>query len=92
MRVRVRGFLTFRPIVGAQEVELDEGARLRTLLDRLAHQSDSARALVYSPKDGLRPGVAVLINGRHHTHTPSGLDTLLSDGDSVEVFPPLAGG
>ena len=92
MHVHVRGFLTFRETVGARQVDLEDGATLRTLLERLAGQLDSVAAQVYAPSDGLRRGVAVLVNGRHHTHTQAGLDTILRDGDEVNVFPPLAGG
>lgn len=92
MRVTVQGFLTFRQLLGSREMELPEGSTLRLLLERLADQVDLAAAHIYTPADGLRRGVAVLVNGQHHTHTPSGLDMTLSEGDQVQIFPPLVGG
>lgn len=92
MRVRVRGYLTLAELLGDRQVELESGASLRTLLDNLAAGDARVAARVYSRSEGLRRGVAVLINGRHHTHTQTGLDTLLGDDDEVAVFPPLAGG
>lgn len=92
MRVRVRGYLTFRGLIGQREIALEDGATLRTLIARLAGAVDGAQAPIFAPPDGLQPGVGLLINGRHHTHTPDGLDTVLRDGDEVAVFPPLAGG
>ncbi|MGD8807216.1 MAG: MoaD/ThiS family protein, partial [Chloroflexota bacterium] len=36
--------------------------------------------------------VAILVNGRHYSHLPNGLNTKLKDGDDVALFPPIAGG
>jgi MoaD family protein len=91
--VRVRGYLTFRPILGDQERPLPEGATLRTLLEALAAEGQEAfTRQVYDPESGLQPRVAVLVNGRPFSLAEGGLDQPLEDGDEVAAFPPLAGG
>ena len=45
------------------------------------------------PQSGAVSGqVAILVNGRHYSHLPDGLNTVLKDEDDVALFPPLAGG
>jgi molybdopterin converting factor small subunit len=46
----------------------------------------------FDGRGGRQQHVPVLVNGRHCTHLPDGLDTELRDGDQVDLFPPIAGG
>ncbi len=96
MQVRVKGYLTFRQLIGEQVLTFSNSDQptLSVLLARLFSQWDPEnRALVLDQKTGdLHRRVAILINGAHYTHTPAGLQTLLSDGDEISIFPPIAGG
>lgn len=96
MTVRVKGYLTFRNVVGEQYFPLTEGKpqTLIQLLDWLSNQlGQDFIDLAYDPQtNALSQHISVLINGRQYTHLPDKLNTQLKDGDEVAIFPPLAGG
>ena len=93
MVVNVRGYLTFRDLVGKRQVELEQGATLRKLLEALAQELGEGFARqVLDGKGGLQRAVGVLVNGVHRAHSPDGLETVLRAGDEIAIFPPMAGG
>ena len=93
MVIRVKGYLTFRELVGERHLEVEKGVTLRALLERLeAEVGQSFTMQAFGGRGSQQRHVPVLINGRHATHLPSGLDTELRDGDRVDLFPPIAGG
>lgn len=79
MKIQTVFFATYKELagVGSLEVELDEGATVGTLIDRL--RSEACPAL---PED---PAVAVNL-------TYARANELLHDGDEVALIPPVAGG
>ncbi|MFN2263386.1 MAG: MoaD family protein [Anaerolineales bacterium] len=96
MPVKVRGYLTYKLIIGEQSITLREGETLTLvgLLTLLAVQSSQEFVqLIFEPEAQLLSDqVTVLINGRSYTNLPDGLETNLKDGDEVSIFPPIAGG
>ena len=96
MRIRVRGFLTIRDVLGGQKVvtvELEE-ATIAGLLQELSVQfGESFERMFFDPASrAVSEQVAILVNGCHYSHLPNGLDTTLKDEDDVALFPPIAGG
>ena len=96
MRIRVRGFLTVRDVLGGRKVvivEVEE-ATIAGLLRELSIQvGESFEQMFFNPGSGaVSEQVAILVNGCHYTHLPGGLDTVLKDEDDVALFPPIAGG
>ncbi len=92
MELELRFFATFREAVGQKTVhrEVDDGATVGDLLAALESEYDGlAGELVVDGE--LREHLSVLLNGRDVVHQ-EGLDTPLSEGDAVSVFPPVAGG
>jgi len=93
--MKVKGYLTYRNSIGEQDLPIGDQDRLtlRQLLEKLAQTSGLGDLLFSASRDHPDSSrVIVLINGRHHTQLPDGLDTLLSRDDEVAIFPPLAGG
>ena len=91
MKLELRFFANYREAVGQKTVEdeypddFDVGDLLRGLEDEYGLDGELV-------EDGqVRAQVNVLLNGRNILHE-DGLDTPLEDGDTVSVFPPVAGG
>ena len=94
MKVKIKGFLTYKASLGQQELELDDQDQptLRGLLTRLFPDGLSGDALYDAVTGSLDRRLVVLVSGRHYSHLSQGLDTRLKDGDEVAIFPPMAGG
>jgi molybdopterin converting factor small subunit len=89
MKIWVKGYLGIEPALdGKPFVEFGaDGVTLRDLLVQLGYRGDGS---LTAP--GAVGRYAVLVNGRHTSHLPDGLDTVPRDGDRVAIFPPVAGG
>lgn len=90
--MKLRLFATLRNLAGARELEMEAPPTAGALLDELSRQWGKAfDDQIVDDEGRLLPGVIVLVNGRHIAHL-NGRETPLSDGDAVDLFPPLAGG
>jgi molybdopterin synthase sulfur carrier subunit len=92
MKVRVKAFAMLRDMVGKESlIDLPDGSTVRNLLDRIASRHRDFQGHVFASDGSLSSFVTVLVNGRNILHI-DGLQTLISDGDEVAIFPPVAGG
>jgi len=94
--IKVRGYLTYRDLIGKREIEQPDDVQV-TFIDfirELAGElgSEHGRALFDKESGTVGPSVAVMLNGVHYNHLPDRLKTVLKDGDEIAVFPPGAGG
>ena len=89
MDVELRFFATFREAVGQKTLgcEFPDDATVGDVLDELVAEYDLD---VYEDGD-IRSQVSVMKNGKDVYHL-DGSDTELLDGDTLSVFPPVAGG
>lgn len=96
MPIKVKGYLTYKEIVGEQLISVENGESLTVigLLNLLAGELDQEFShSIFDPQTNeLHEYVAVIVNGRSYTNLPDELETELKDGDEVAIFPPIAGG
>lgn len=91
MTVKIKFFAYFREIFDAREKNMTfpEGAVIRSLLEALA-DSPRRRDELFAG-DALKPLIIVMKNGTSISSL-EGLETSLAEGDTVAVFPFVAGG
>lgn len=97
MRIKVRGYLTLREVVGGRPFRVIEADRLTVagLIERLSGElGDEFTGAISgsAPPGRTSPNLVILVNGRHCSHLPDRLQTELVDGDEVSIFPLVAGG
>ncbi len=66
------------------------GETLRAALEELCAENETLRAAIFDGSD-LQPHVRAMVNGQD-SELAQGLDTAITDGDQIAVFPPIAGG
>ncbi len=92
MNVTIRLFAQFRERFGpVHELALPEGERLAEVLHELAGQTPDGVAALFAPNGRLLDYVIVMQGAARIEHDHAA--TLeLRDGDTIAVFPPVAGG
>ena len=86
-------YATLRPIVGDRSVDLpiEEGATVRDLIACMVERWPELAAMMLEDGEVSRR-VHVFIDGRSSRHLPDGADTLLHEGQEIDVSPAVAGG
>lgn len=92
MRVSVRVFGDLVATIGRKHtIELDQGATVATLANRIAEKAGLRRGGYLGNHEVGGEDLAILVNGRN-IRLMKGVETLLYDGDEVVILPPTAGG
>jgi sulfur-carrier protein len=92
MEIELRSFATYREAIGEKTIErsYDEGTTVGEVLAGLESEFDGLEGRLLED-GGIRPQLSILKNGRDVAHA-QGVDTPLEPGDTVSLFPPVAGG
>jgi molybdopterin converting factor small subunit len=96
MIIKVKGYLTYRDVIGYREIIRRDDAHI-TFLDFLRELaveigSDYGWALFDEQTKTVGRSVAIMLNGLHYNQLPKKLNTMLQDQDEIAIFPPGAGG
>lgn len=91
MEIELKLFATLRETVGQKSVsrQIDEESTVGDVLRELVSEYPDLE--IFDDSGELYGHVNVLINGRNVQHV-DGLDTALSEDDTIGVFPPVEGG
>jgi molybdopterin synthase sulfur carrier subunit len=93
MHLELRFFATFRAIAGQKTVdrEVPEGATVGDVLSTLESEYPDMTDRLLDAVGEVRDQLSILKNGKNVVHL-EGAATPLADGDTLSVFPPVAGG
>ena len=92
--MEVNFFATLRQITGQKTVVFDlaNNATVRDLVDAVVERFPPIRRELLNEEGELWPHVHVFINGRDTPYLQNGMETVLEPNDTVNIFPPVAGG
>ena len=91
--MKLKFFATYREITRCNEINLPAPSDVWELLGLLGDRyGDPMKKKLFTPDgEGIGQDAIILVNGRNAVDL-AGKDTPLSDGDTVSLFPMVAGG
>ncbi|MGI6605190.1 MAG: MoaD family protein [bacterium] len=89
--VQVLFFASIRELTRTKATEATAATVAELLSQLIARYGPKFERAVYS-SEGLSREVIIMVNGKHLQHLPDGLRTKLVPGDTVAIFPLVAGG
>ena len=92
MTVEVKFFAGFREIVGKKKVTMEAGD-VEGILEEIREEYSELGSEIFLDEDDseLEDYVIIMVNGRK-IEMLEGTETNLEEGDTVAIFPPVAGG
>jgi molybdopterin synthase sulfur carrier subunit len=92
--MNVNFYATLRQVVGAKSVDFDlaAGATIAQLLGEMIRSYPALRQELLNEQGQLYRHVHIFVNGRDVSFLDQGMETPLSEGDSIGVFPAVGGG
>lgn len=92
--MNVRFYATYRAIVGAKSIEvtIPAGATVRRLITETIQRFPPLGPELLDAHGELHRHVHVFINGRDTYYLPENMETILDSQDTIDIFPPVAGG
>ncbi len=92
MKVKVRFFARFRELIGNEiTAEVAEGITLPDLVKQVAGKHREGYDAIFDESGRFREFVILMRNARR-VDTGDAAGQIVTDGDDIAVFPPVAGG
>jgi molybdopterin synthase sulfur carrier subunit len=92
MKVNLKMFALFKEVFGEERnLELPDGAVIADLLDLLRAGTEEERNCLFDDDESLREYVLVMKN-KQRLKRDDIEGTMLSEGDEIALYPPVAGG
>jgi len=93
MDLQLRFFATFREAVGQKTLdrEFEDDSTVGDVLLALESEYNGLEGQLLDDQGDLQPNLNILKNGREVLHM-NGPQTAMEDGDTLSIFPPVAGG
>jgi len=92
--MKINLYATFRLLAGEKSFELDlpSGILLKDALPCIVDRCPALRTHWLDAAGTLYPHVHIFVNGHEAFTLTDGLDTALQPADTLDFFPPVAGG
>jgi sulfur-carrier protein len=92
--MNVNFYATLRQVVGAKSVDFDlaAGATIAQLLEEMIRSYPALHQELLNEQGKLFQHVHIFVNGRDVSFLDRGMETPLSEGDAIGVFPAIGGG
>ena len=92
--MKINFYATLRDIVGRKTVEvpIDHSVTIRQLMEQLVTQFPDLREKLIDSNGEFYGYVHFLVNGRDHIYLPGKMDAVLTENDTVSIFPAVGGG
>jgi len=92
--MQINFYATLRPLVGGRSVAFDlaTGVTVRELVAAVVERFPALRAQLLNERGELYSHVHVFVNGRDAPYLPEGVEAVIAPGDTIDIFPAVAGG
>lgn len=90
--IEAKLYATFRAIAeGNTSLQITGAFTVRDALGQLVERYPGLGEVFFDDEGAVRTYVAVMVNGRDIRHL-GGLDSVIDEGATLDIFPPVAGG
>ncbi|HOO47554.1 MAG TPA: MoaD/ThiS family protein [Deltaproteobacteria bacterium] len=92
MTITLKAFAYYRDFLDKEkQIDIPSDTTIEMLFKTLFAEHKGLREMILDSAGRIKPMVSILKNGRNIVHLEN-LKTVIQDGDTIALFPPVAGG